>query len=154
MSLAEFGTSIMDRNAFLFYRKKASKIRKQKVNRELFPTIVNAIFQEISDGIIEKESGVLVPRLGYFGVWMTPCKKKTRIFQDKRNKITYNLHTDSYIYHLALFTDVYTKMGYLKYFSMDRTFSKNIKSRLSKSLKVGRKYTLKYLSIKKVNTGK
>ena len=151
----QYETSLIDRKAFLYYRSKASKIRKKKVNRILFPKIVSAIFQEIANGIVEQKSGVYIKKFGYFAVWMTPTKRKTKIYTNKATEtVTYNLHTNSYIYHPAFFTDIFRGKSKLNYFSMDKSFTRPLKTELCRRLKAGQKYTLKYTMLKKLNTGK
>lgn len=141
--------SIVDRSAFLFYRERMPNHRLQKVNRELYPKIVTAIFEEIGNGLVEKDAGVLIPGLGLFTLFMRPHKTSVYMMNGQTSIKTYNLHSESYTYHPVLFTDVFEK-NKIEYFVIDRTVKENIKKRLADKIRAGKKYKLLYTQIKQL----
>ena len=63
---------------YTFYRNNKKKVNKKhwvKDRVELFK-ITDKICEVIADNLIEREGGVVMDKLGYFCIWMTPMEKR------------------------------------------------------------------------------
>ena len=143
--------SLRNRESYRRFRAKCLERGDTKVlHRDVYMNIVEALFKEIAIGIAEKDAGVFIPRLGYFAVWMTPCKRKISLIRDNgQSKVTYNHHSDSYIYHIGLFTEL-AKNKAMRYYTMDREFVASLALEVSKNIFAGKKYKLHLTELKQI----
>ena len=153
MSNKIFGTlGIQNKKGYAFYKKdyKASEKYKCKTYQE-WRDIHDAIWEEISDQVVESKGGVFIKKLGYFAIMMSPRRRK--VYLTTSGKYTYNDHTTNHPYHMTLFTNLIANTK-LKYWVMDRGYSSRIRKKVYRNLKKGKKYMLKYTLLKKLYLGK
>lgn len=144
--------NLMNFKYYTFYRGKKKSIPKKyhiKDRTELF-RITSAICKKVADNITEKEGGVLMDGLGYFTIWMNPRKQVyTADREGGKKKTMINYHTDGYIYHPEFFAHINPRSP-LRYWTMDRTFNRNINRTLAKKLRQGVKYKFYYNIVRRI----
>ena len=123
------------------------RTRKNRPFRKEKRVIVNKIFEVIVDELINRDGGVVLDKLGYLAVWVTP--KKVRLTNFKTFKYTkFTTETDGYFYNISLFTDVFkTGLNTLAW-TMDRAISIPIKRAVFHNVAAGKKYKLYYRTVR------
>lgn len=145
---------IKTRLAYNFYREKF-RLNKSRVKRfEPWRDIVDAFWKEVAESFIENENGVYVNNFGYISLFMSPFKKAEFMLHHKKGATKlYNYHTDHRSFHPTIFTEL-AKGGSMNYFTMDRAFNQKVTRRISKNLRKGKKYFLRYTLIKNIFKGR
>lgn len=140
--------SLSTPESFKYYSRNYKGSPRHKLKKkDPFIKVVNTFWKEMSYLLTESEGGVFIKNLAYFGVMMR--YDKAYYFDWMGNK-HYNFHTDHYIYHPIMFTNV-TKFNHLRCWSMDRTFSTPVRQRIKKNLFKGKRYLLNYTIMNKIH---
>jgi hypothetical protein len=143
-------TGMLGYSMFKFHqeRQRAKPTYKYDNPSEMLK-VVRAIFKEIFQGLIYSDNGVFLKGIGYFAIWKSPVKKLRKSMKKGKLSYNYNYHTDGYAYHPTLFTDIIPNSPF-KGWTIDRAFTKPLKTALAKELVRGRKYKLRYSDVKAV----
>lgn len=143
----KYGTNLSQADFYEFMERAYKRPEKDRPFRKSQRVIVNKLFEVIKDELINRRSGVVLDKIGYMAVWVTP--EKVRMIDFKTMKKTKIMHeTDGYFYNISLFTDIF-RNGYEKLgWTMSRAFSKNIKRAVFKNVAAGKKYILRYRTVK------
>jgi hypothetical protein len=138
-------TNLNKSKVFTLYKKDYMSSKFKLDNQALFNKIATALFKNIAKAITSSVGGVVAKGFGYFGIWKCPKKliKKGVVF----GELNTNFHTNGYSFFPNLFVDVYNSNPLLGW-SLDRSFTRGIKSELSKNLKNEVKYKLNYTLVK------
>lgn len=127
---------LTDIYAFRYYRKKAKKRNMEHTKRwEHHGKYVTRFWEKVGEKMIENPHGVSIEHLGYFTVIMNPQKTGAEWLG---KDYLLNSHTDGRQFHpifLPIVNDTLFKL-----FIMDKGFVRQLKGRLSKNLKEGKKY--------------
>lgn len=148
-------TSICKNDGYSFYRKHYDGLVKSKKisKREEWKKIHSLAWQTVKEAILEKESGVVLEGLGYFCIYMNPLKKKVVLPNRELPVIKceerFNYHSEHHTYHPVLFTNIH-KTDKFYCWSMERTFMRGFRKELSKRLKAGKKYALRFTTVRKI----
>lgn len=127
------------------------RTRKNRPFRREKRVIVNKIFEVIVDELINRDGGVVLDKLGYLAVWVTP--KKVRLTNFDTFKYTkFMTETNGYFYNISLFTDIFkTGLNTLAW-TMDRAIIKPIKRAVFQNVAAGKKYKLYYRTVKSMHS--
>ena len=141
------GTNLSQADFYEFMERAYKRPEKDRPFRKSQRVIVNKLFEVIKDELINSRSGVVLDKIGYMAVWVTP--EKVRMIDFKTMKKTKIIHeTDGYFYNVSLFTDIF-RNGYAKLgWTMGGTFSKSIKRGVFRNVAAGKKYILRYRTVK------
>lgn len=145
---------IKTRVAYNFYKKQVG-LKKNRIKRfEPWRDVIDAFWKEVTETFIEDENGVYVKGLGYIALFMSPYKKAEFMFHHTKGPTKlYNYHTDNRSFHPTIFTEL-GRGGSFNYFTMDRAFNQKVTRRISKNLRKGKKYFLRYTLIKNIFKGR
>lgn len=141
-SLPEEGSSfsIVDYKAYQYFNKNSKLATRDNVSHYVeHGKIISEFYKVVSEQIVEKEGGVFLDGLGYFGV-IQQFQKKATYYDHSKNKISLNTKTDNKIYNLA-FVPIPKRNSFFKTWVFDYSFNRRTKSELSKNLKEGKKYS-------------
>ena len=123
------GANLTQDGFYAFMEKKFKRKFRDRPFRREKRVIVNKLFEVISDELLNRDSGVVLDKLGYLAVWV--------------------MHeTNGYFYNVGLFTEVF-KNGYRKAgWSMDSAFALAMKRAVFRKVKAGKKYILQYRAVR------
>lgn len=141
------GANLTQDGFYAFMEKKFKRKFRDRPFRREKRVIVNKLFEVISDELLNRDSGVVLDKLGYLAVWVTPIK--VRLIDYTTNERTKFMHeTNGYFYNVGLFTEVF-KNGYRKAgWSMDSAFALAMKRAVFRKVKAGKKYILQYRAVR------
>jgi hypothetical protein len=132
---------------FTHYRKHSGLSNNDIiVGRDNWMRFIKDFYEEIFKYATETESGIYVPKLGYFFNWLCPKRMVPRISRhsDIGDMHMYNFHTKNRMY-IPTFLPVTT----ISYYGMDKTFSGAYKQAIFKKIKKGFKYKTYFHTLKK-----
>lgn len=131
-----------------FYREYISSLSKPKNKRisstGLIQLCVSEIFKHVADDLVNNKAGVVLRRIGYFGIWRVP---EISILPTSYRYIELNEHSEGYQYVIDFFPES-TSNKLMSIWRMDRMFNNSLKKRISKKLKSGFKYSNLYFTLK------
>ena len=136
---ARGANALFDYEFYYIYNKLKKKKLKKELrinNRAEFLSFCRRFFRIVSEEIQEREAGVVIKGLGYFYNYLVPRKMPMYHTNDAlgvKQSIMY--HTDGHIYTLC-----YIPSDNFKYWSMDNSFSKEMKRGLYYRLMKGQRY--------------
>jgi len=106
--------------------------------------IINRLFKNAAEALIERDGGVVLEGIGYFGFYISMQRRFTEIQNSPDHIVRPFYETDYYNYHPYMFTDVFPQ-NKLKGWSMELGFMKGVKI---KKIKNRRHFKLYYKEIK------
>ena len=128
--------------AYTEYTKRKRSIPTIHIaeGREEMRKILKTICKHIAEGMIEKQGGVYIKRLGYFFNWMPP-RKMTYHIKIKGGHLEehYNYHTNHYMY-FPTFIPMAAKLETRVSWTMDKQFNHVIRRRCAEKIRAGFKY--------------
>ena len=136
---------IQGREFYDYYRKHRKKSVPWLKDHTLFKRAIGAMFEVISDKLVEVDGGVYLEGIGYFGVLMSPKKKKKAMSVFNPNKNDYSAIKKQYKYTPYFFGNI--GYGYFKDWTMSMSFDAHYLKRIRKS-KV--KYKLYYTALQQL----
>lgn len=136
--------SICDFEAYKDYREnnRAIATRDNVENFIDYGKVVSKFFEKIGEYVVTSSDGVVIDGLGYFGVVNTNMKvtqldRRQKVFEDE-----FNWETKGYCFSL-FFVPENRLPKLIKSYTLDYTFARHVKQKLSLSLKSGNKYNFK-----------
>ena len=142
---------VVDHKAYVYYREK-SKHRNKKNVKDFVDhgRIIGSIYKKISNDISEYEGGVFAKRFMYIIPQLYPNKSVATIPSEDGFDYTSNAHTQGR-FATILFINLFPGNSY-EFWSMDGSFYKDLKSRVSKKFKEFRpKYLFSLNSLLRVS---
>lgn len=129
---------LTDQDAYTFY-KNGSKKRQIKNTPTLgiYRKIIVSFYKKIGEKMIEEKGGVFIGGFGYFVLLLNPIRKIQKPVY-KKNSFYLNAHSDSRVYHPCFIP--MTRNYNMRFFVMDRAFTENVRSLISKKIISGHKY--------------
>jgi hypothetical protein len=115
------------------YKKKVGKRKTAKLNinrKEPYTKFANIVCEELANMMLESDSGAYIKGLGYY--YVQAFKKRS-----KKGGRFYHTHGISYV--LKYYPDSKGNKG-LFFWSMDRTFRKDLKMKLIGMIHEGRRF--------------
>lgn len=145
---------IHGKDGYRFYKKNYDTNVKYKARTyEEWALIHREIWKEVANQILEAEGGVYITKFGYIVMVMTPFRKPVyKIHSRKASYRYYNDHSDNKVYTINYFNKL-VKNNKFRYWTLDKSFTRTIKTGLKKELLKGKKYQLKYTLLKKIYLG-
>lgn len=143
---------LLDYRIYTEYLKYEKIPEKHKVkNRRELRKIVKTICKHIGNEIVDRQGGVHIKRLGYFFVWKIP-RKMTYTTQVKGGSLKENFNHHSYHYmYSPIFLPSLDSKNTFKNWSMDNSFSVNVKQGIKHKVRAGFKYKIYPFSITNFN---
>lgn len=137
---SEGKASVSDRKAFKHYRQNAKYRNMANTKKDWqYRKFIVSFYSKIARDLIEKEGGVFIKGLGYFTILKHPRRQVVKVNYNGGMEF-FNTKTDNFLY-LPTFFGFAEGRGLLKFWTMDRTFSRDhIKSKLHEKLINGKKY--------------
>jgi hypothetical protein len=136
--------TLTDRDAFAYYREH-SKLRTLSTTprMESHSKIIRAFYKEIADSMVESSNGVFLQGFGYFVNLMNPIKSVVAFKRSWVKKDLYlNPHTKGRVFH-PTFLHICNNFKF-RFFIMDRTFNRTLKTKLKQQLVAKKKYFNNY----------
>lgn len=125
--------------SYTTYRKKV-KPKERIKNRDEFYMVMKAFCNEIAEQLVQKDAGVFIKDLGYFFVWRIPRKLVyRRQTTGKKIEEIFNLRTGNYIYSPVFVPKI---TPWLRFWSMDSTFSSGVGRGIRDRLMKGERYKM------------
>lgn len=108
--------------------------------RENLRAFLKVIFKHIALTLVKNTSGVMIKNLGYLFIWKIPRKMKYRQYtKNKGVKESYNYHTNHHRF-TPVFMPVKTRNRLLDKWSLDNSFTDEVKQGIKEHLLAGKKY--------------
>lgn len=132
--------SVNSQEAYRYYKALAKHRTKENTYTHAdYSKFINAFYSKVGRDLVEKEGGVFLKGLGYFTILKHPKKQVVKV-PYKGGMEFFNDKTNNYLWTPSFFGFAKGR-GLLKFWSMDRTFSKRrIKNLLHKKLISGKVY--------------
>lgn len=129
-----------------YVKQSGIKDNQRIIGREKWIRFIVDFYEEVLKYATETESGIYVPKLGYFFNWFCPVKMvpKMKRRHEIGDKHMYNFHSQNRMY-----IPTFMPVTNLSYYSMDKTFSKPYKQAIAKKIKEGFKYKTYFHTLKK-----
>ena len=126
--------------AYKYYKSNAVHRDKEATyTHSKYSTIVNSFYKIITRDLLEKEGGVFIKNLGYFTIIRHPKKQVVKV-NYKNGKEFFNTDTNNYLWTPTFFGFARGR-GLLKFWTMDRTFSRvSVRKPLYERLIKGKTY--------------
>lgn len=136
----EHTIDLVNRESYMKAKEYKGFKRKDVNNWPGYVKILNTIYRNVGDAIVENEEGVYIERLGYFGCMIYQKNSYDTLSFDSDRQLTplINSHTNGAVFTLN-FTPVSRYVG-MRTLLMDGTFSHPIVRRFSKKLQEGKFY--------------
>lgn len=132
--------AINDQRAYRYYKEKARYRNNENTYTHAdYSKIITSFYRKVSRDLIEKPGGVFLKNLGYFTILKHPKKQVVKV-PYLNGKEFFNNKTKNYLWTPSFF-GFGVGRTLLKYWVMDRTFSKlHVKEKLHKKLMAGKTY--------------
>lgn len=121
---------------YVQYATKRGVKKKRLLSKKDFDSVKSKIFEEIREGVINCEGGVMVKRFGYFFVLRYPGKRD--MFKNREGSSRRPFQVRNRI-HQPVF-EPYRDFTDLRFWSMDYAFSLRVIYRVRDNLLKGEKY--------------
>lgn len=133
--------SICDFEAYVHYRENNKEIatRQNIKNFVDYGKILSKFYKKVAEYLITSKDGVIIDGFGYFGIVNTNMKTSAFEYRSVFVEDEYNWETKGYCFSL-FFMPEKKRHRMFKTFSLDYTFSREVKRQLSYSLKSGKIY--------------
>lgn len=136
-------------NAYRRYKAR-NKTAKTKIDSVVeYRRLTNKLFEIIADELIDREGGVYIKGLGYFAV-VRSYHKMTKFREVEGNWLRftdYLMKTKGYHYSPFLFNSFLSHQQLCRW-TMNLTFSRNIRKRITEKIAKGHQYKFYYEEIR------
>jgi len=128
--------STIDHKAYVFYKDNSELVTRKLVNHYVeYGKIMRCFYEILEEHIADNKSGVYIDGLGYFGIarYLNPKDKFTYFTMHAKSILA--KHQPYYISYIPI-----SKFDIDKLYTMDLSFTKRLKKRLSSRIKEGFDY--------------
>ena len=133
---------LYSKQSYTSYKKFSKKFPKSDriIGRDNVGKLHKVFWEIVGEMLVESTGGVYLKGVGYFFILKTVKKAKHNLSMFKTTDfITFNLHTDGYMFNPSFLPYKNSPFGF---WSIDSSFSHGIRKELSKKLRSGYLYKM------------